>query len=217
MLDAMAVSLRGATALIATLDDALGESLPLLARDGGFIRAGADPALDELRALRDESRRLIAQLQARYAEISGVASLKIKHNNVLGYHIEVRSNHVDAIQAERCSSIARQPPRQSASPPPSWGSSNVRWDRPPTVPLPLNLSILRNWLQQYLVSAAEIAVTAEAAARLDVGYATVMLAETWRYCRPQIENNQCFSIKGGRHPVCRTDAGPWRCRAVYRQ
>jgi DNA mismatch repair protein MutS len=71
--------------LAATLDD----ELPLMKRDGGFVRAGHSAELDELRALRDQSRRVIAGLQLSYAEETGVRSLKIKHNNVLGYFIEV--------------------------------------------------------------------------------------------------------------------------------
>ena len=65
-----------------------------MARDGGFIRRGFHPAFDELKSLRDESRRLIAGLQALRDE-TGIASLKIKHNNVLGYHIDVRNTHAD--------------------------------------------------------------------------------------------------------------------------
>ena len=66
----------------------LADDLPLIKRDGGFVRAGASQALDEARALRDESRRVIAELQASYAEQAGVRQLKIKHNNFLGYYIE---------------------------------------------------------------------------------------------------------------------------------
>ena len=62
--------------------------MPLIKRDGGFVRASASPALDEARALRDESRRVIAELQSSYAEQAGVRQLKIKHNNFLGYYIE---------------------------------------------------------------------------------------------------------------------------------
>ncbi len=86
-----------ALAMLAAPDDGLGEALqqaladdlPLLARDGGFVRAGYSAELDELRQLRDESRRVIAALQQKYAELTGVKSLKIKHNNVLGYFVEV--------------------------------------------------------------------------------------------------------------------------------
>src|SRR5262249_17497019 len=72
---------------------ALAGELPTLKRDGGFVRAGYAAALDEARALRDESRRVIAALQARYADITSVRALKIRHNNVLGYFVEVTAQH----------------------------------------------------------------------------------------------------------------------------
>ena len=71
----------------------LGEELPAFRRDGGFVRAGCEQALDEARALRDESRRIVAALQVRYAETTGVRSLKIRHNNVLGYFVDVTAQH----------------------------------------------------------------------------------------------------------------------------
>src|SRR3984893_15722566 len=76
-------------ALATGLSDALAETLPLNRRHGGFVRAGHDPALDELRALRDESRSVIAALQARYADLAGTKQLKLKHNHFLGHFIEV--------------------------------------------------------------------------------------------------------------------------------
>jgi DNA mismatch repair protein MutS len=75
--------------LVDRLSRALAAELPLLARDGGFIAPGYDASLDEFLALRDQSRKLIAGLQARYVELSGVATLKIRHNNILGYYIEM--------------------------------------------------------------------------------------------------------------------------------
>ena len=69
------------------LGAALAESLPVNARDGGFIRDGASADLDEQRELRDGSRQVIAGLQATYAEATGIKSLKVRHNNVLGYFV----------------------------------------------------------------------------------------------------------------------------------
>ena len=68
-------------------------------RDGGFVRAGYDAALDETRALRDESRRVVAALQARYADETGVRALKVRHNNVLGYFVEVTAQHGEKLLA----------------------------------------------------------------------------------------------------------------------
>src|SRR6202012_2334193 len=73
--------------------------LPLFARDGGFIAGGYAPDLDQHRELRDESRRMMANLQARYADESGIPSLKIRHNNVLGYYIELSPTHAPKLDA----------------------------------------------------------------------------------------------------------------------
>ena len=78
---------------------ALADELPLMKRDGGFVRAGYDATLDETRALRDESRRVVAALQARYADETGVRALKIRHNNVLGYFVEVTAQHGEKLMA----------------------------------------------------------------------------------------------------------------------
>src|SRR6185437_15340720 len=86
-------------ALAAELQRALGDELPAYRRDGGFVRASYEPALDEARALRDESRRVIAALQVRYAETTGIRSLKIKHNNVLGYFVDVTAQNGDKLMS----------------------------------------------------------------------------------------------------------------------
>ena len=85
--------------LAAELSGALAAELPAFKRDGGFVREGYDASLDETRALRDESRRVVAALQARYAEDTGVRGLKIRHNNVLGYFVEVTAQHGDKLTA----------------------------------------------------------------------------------------------------------------------
>src|SRR5882672_7305204 len=86
-------------AIAVELASALSDELPHLKRDGGFVRAGYDTALDETRALRDESRRVIAALQGRYADTTSVRTLKIRHNNVLGYFVEVTAQHGDKLMA----------------------------------------------------------------------------------------------------------------------
>ena len=85
--------------LAAELSAALAAELPAFKRDGGFVREGYDKILDETRALRDESRRVIAALQARYAEDTGIRVLKIKHNNVLGYFVEVTAQHGERLMS----------------------------------------------------------------------------------------------------------------------
>ena len=86
--------------LLQSLIKALNDEVPLLARDGGFVRTGINSELDELRQLRDESRRVIAEMQGQLIESTGVKSLKIKHNNVLGYFIEVGSQHGQSLMSD---------------------------------------------------------------------------------------------------------------------
>src|SRR4051812_32717863 len=78
---------------------ALAEQLPLTKRGGGFVRNGFEAALDETRELRDASRLVVAAMQGRYAEETGVKGLKIRHNNVLGYFVEVTAQHGDRLMA----------------------------------------------------------------------------------------------------------------------
>jgi DNA mismatch repair protein MutS len=78
---------------------AIKESPPMLARDGGFVAAGWDQALDDVRALRDDSRKIIAEMQARYASDTGISALKVKFNNVLGYFVDVPAKHGDTLMA----------------------------------------------------------------------------------------------------------------------
>src|SRR5262249_41204926 len=93
-------ALRGLDPALATeLNAALAEGLPHLKRDGGFLRAGYDAALGEARPLRHEPRRVMAALQARYADITSVRALKIRHNNVLGYFVEVTAQHGERLMA----------------------------------------------------------------------------------------------------------------------
>ncbi|HYP34883.1 MAG TPA: DNA mismatch repair protein MutS, partial [Stellaceae bacterium] len=87
-------------ALVERLRRALAAELPLFARDGGFIAAGYSDELDEWKSLRDESRRMIAALQARYADETAISALKIRHNNVIGYYIEVSANHAGKLGPE---------------------------------------------------------------------------------------------------------------------
>ncbi len=105
--------------LASELEAVLGDELPLLKRDGGFVRAGAIAELDEVRALRDQSRQVIAGLQLDYIEETGIKSLKIKYNNVLGYFIEVTAGNAGAMtirtRAAPASSIARPWPTPCVS------------------------------------------------------------------------------------------------------
>src|SRR5215831_1268428 len=95
----MAAMQRPSRELAAEFATALAEQLPLIKRDGGFVREGYEPALDEARSLRDASRLVVASMQARYADATSVKGLKLRHNNVLGYFVEVTAQHGDKLMS----------------------------------------------------------------------------------------------------------------------
>src|SRR5690606_8457774 len=99
LLDALLPALGGHGALVDTLLRALVPAPPPEATNGGYIADGYDAALDELRRMAGDGRRAIAALEARYREQTGISALKIRHNGVLGYHVEVPARHGDALMA----------------------------------------------------------------------------------------------------------------------
>ena len=189
------------TPLTEVLLPALGDDLPLLARDGGFVRQGYDPGLDDLRNLRDESRRLIAALQQRYCNDTGVASLKIKHNNVLGYHIDVRANHADKlmhderfIHRQTTAQTVRFTTTELAEMERDMSSASER-------ALAKELEIFETLRAAVLEQAAPVAATATALAIIDVAMSSAVLAMATNQCRPEIRTGTDFRIEKGRHPV----------------
>ncbi|MEO9466340.1 DNA mismatch repair protein MutS [Sulfitobacter pontiacus] len=196
--------LTGFDDLCDLLDSALIAEPPLLARDGGFIAPGYDTELDEARALRDDGRSVVAAFQKKYAEHSGIASLKIKHNNVLGYFIETTATHAEKMLSQPLSDTYIH--RQTTA-------NQVRFT---TVELSeietriLNAGNLALEIEKRLYSALSSAILATAArlnaaarglAGLDLASALADLARSENWCRPKVTDNRAFQIAGGRHPV----------------
>ena len=180
---------------------ALSDELPLLARDGGFVRQGYDIALDDLRGLRDESRRLIAALQIRYANETGIQSLKIKYNNVLGYHIDVRTAHASKLMEQEIF-IHRQTTAQAVRFT-TTELADMERDMANAAEraLALELEIFTRLRGAVLAVAPQLGDSARALAEIDVAAASAQLASSNHYCRPQIRNEPIFKITKGRHPV----------------
>ena len=202
-LSALASHLSGSTQLVQQITNALDDDLPLLARDGGFIRQGYDTVLDELFTLRDESRRFIAALQQRYIEDTGITSLKIKHNNVLGYHIDVRSNHADKLLSQPDSIfIHRQTTAQAVRfSTVELAELESAMSKAADQAVGLELNWFNHLVELVIAEQDHILKAAHAAAQLDVAAAMARLAETWRYCRPEMRDDISLNIIDGRHPV----------------
>jgi DNA mismatch repair protein MutS len=190
--------------LAAELSAALAAELPALKRDGGFVREGYDTALDDTRALRDESRRVIAALQARYAEDTGVRILKIKHNNVLGYFVEVTAQHGERMMAAPLNAtfIHRQTlAGQVRFTTTELGELEAKIASAAERVLGLELETFDRLTNAVMAQSDNIKACAEALARLDVVSALAQLAAERDYARPEVNESHAFIIEGGRHPV----------------
>ena len=184
--------------LVERLGRALGQDLPLFARDGGFIATAYLPELDQLRELRDDSRRAIAALQARYAEASGIASLRIRHNNVIGYYVEVSAANAgklgpDFIHRQTMAGAQRYTTTELAELESRIASAAERV-------LALELRLFDDLVGEVAARRAEIAAAAAAIAVLDVAASHAEGAVEARWVRPEIDAGTAFEIRGGRHP-----------------
>ena len=204
MLASDAEALLGHDTLLTLLDDALVAEPPLLVRDGGFIAPDYDGELDEARTLRDEGRGVIAAMQSDYADLTGVSSLKIKHNNVLGYFIEVTATHAEKMLSAPLNETFKH--RQTTA-------NQLRFT---TVPLSeMETKILNaggraleiekrlyDTLKQAVLDySAQISQTARALSELDLTAALADLAVDQNWCRPKVDDSRALDITAGRHPV----------------
>jgi DNA mismatch repair protein MutS len=194
--------LLGHADVIGPLAAALADDLPLLARDGGFIRAGHTAELDELRALRDDSRKTIAALEARYRADTGIASLKIRHNNVIGYHIEITQTNLGRFEPNAHGFIHRQTMASATRyATVELGELESRIGRAADAALQLELRLFDDLVRIALDRSARIAGAAQALAVLDVVSSLAELAVAERWSRPVIADDAEFDVAGGRHPV----------------
>lgn len=203
-------------ALAARLAAALDDELPLNRRDGGFIRPGYHADLDATRALRDESRRVVAALERRYVEETGVRALKIRHNAVLGYFVEVSQQNADKL---------REPPFDAVFMHRQTMAGAMRFTSTELADLEAKISsagdralALEQRLFDELAAAVmdhadAIRACAEALAVIDVTAGLAKLAVDEGHVRPEVDDGLDFRIEGGRHPVVeqalRRDGGPF--------
>ncbi len=196
--------LAGHDELVHLLDAALVAEPPLLARDGGFVAAGHDADLDEARRLRDQGRGVIAGMQADYAARAGIGALKIRHNNVLGYFIEVTALHADKmlkppfsetfIHRQTLANAVRFTTVDLAELESKIVNAGAR-------ALEIERRIFGQLRAAVLARQAEVGDAARALAEIDVAAAGAVLAVEERWVRPAVEAGRAFTISGGRHSV----------------
>ncbi len=203
-------------ALAATLLAALADELPPYRRDGGFVRAGFDADLDATRALRDESRRIVAALERRYAEETGIRALKIRHNAVLGYFVEVSAQHADRLREPPFAAVFVH--RQTMAGAVRFssvelGELEAKIASAGERALALEQAVFERLAADVLENAAIIRACAAALAVIDVTAGLARLAADENHVRPEVDDGLDFAIAGGRHPVVeqalRRDGGPF--------
>ncbi|MCB1545782.1 MAG: DNA mismatch repair protein MutS, partial [Rhodoblastus sp.] len=191
-------------ALSQNLAAALAQDLPLDKRDGGFVAAGYDATLDEARALRDESRRLVAALQSKYCDLAETKQLKIKHNNFLGFFLEVSQAQGEKLLKEPFNATFIH--RQTMAGAMRFSTTELAEfeqkiasaaDRA----LALELAHFETLAADVLAASEEIKRASEALAALDVSAALAELADALGWTRPKVDTSLAFEIVGGRHPV----------------
>jgi len=192
-------------ALARHLSEALDDELPLIKRDGGFVRSSYNAELDEMRALRDESRKVIAGLERSLIEETGIRSLKIRHNNVLGYYIEVTANH-HAIMTGSDEAKARFIHRQTMANAMRFTTTELaaletKIANAADRALGIELAAFDRLTAEAVGEADSIRAGAEALAVIDVSAALALLSESEGWCRPTVDASLAFEISGGRHPV----------------
>jgi DNA mismatch repair protein MutS len=181
---------------------ALDEEIPLQARDGNFIAPGYDKELDELRQLSRDARQVIASLQQKYAAASGVKALKIRHNNVLGYFIEVTATNAAALQADPGTFVHRQTMASAMRfTTAELAEMETKIADAAGKALSIELGHFADLTRLALSRTEEIRAVADALAQLDVAAAFAELASQQGYCRPIIDDSLTFQITAGRHPV----------------
>ncbi|MEN3748148.1 DNA mismatch repair protein MutS [Sphingomonas sp. HF-S3] len=202
LLSELAPQLQGHGALVDLLSRALVPEPPVDADKGGYIAEAYDAALDDLRDAGAGGRRVIAALEAEYRQRTGIAALKIRHNGVLGYHIEVPAKAADALMQRDSGFTHRQTlaggVRFNA---PELHDAAVKVTQAGAHALAAEAAHLEELTTAALDTREAIARTADALARIDVAAGLAERAAEGGWARPTLVDHSCFEIEGGRHPV----------------
>ncbi len=191
--------LEGFDGLLNFLERTLNDELPHLARDGHFVRAGFNEELDETRGLRDNSQKLIQALQEQYANETGIPTLKIRHNGVIGYHIDITPSYAPKVPIHF---IHRQTLASSLRyTTPELNNLATAIEQSAAHGLALELEIFQRCLEAIQVEREQLTMVCKALSELDVLSALAHLAGQHHYCRPTLNTTKDIIIEKGRHPV----------------
>ena len=183
---------------------ALSVELPVQVRDGGFVAAGFDPSLDEARSLKEDARGIIARLEAQYGADTGISGLRIKHNNVLGFFIEVNAKHGDQLMKPPLAATFIH--RQTMANAMRFSTTELseleaRISRADGEALAREMDIFNRFVAEADALGPELALVADGLARIDVAAGNAEWAAEASAVRPEIVDAPVFEAEGARHPV----------------
>ena len=184
-----------------TLTAALADPAPHRLDDGNAILPGFDPELDAERALRDDSRRVLATLQLDYAQRYGVASLKIRHHAQLGYVIEAPAAAVEKLRDFPELTLRQGMANGARFTTPELSDLDRRISEAGERAAARERAVFAHLVQTALAQAEALAACADALALLDAIQSAAKLAEAGTWCRPQVTDDDAFLVRAGRHPV----------------
>jgi DNA mismatch repair protein MutS len=201
------IATRLATAsgpLAGNLSGALVDEPGHLKRDGGFVRSGYRSDLDDALQLRDDSRRVMANLEASYIETTGIKSLKVRHNNILGFYIETTAINARPLQSPPHDRVFRH--RQTMANAMRFTTVELetaegRIASAAETALAIELEVFAALEGEVKANERTLGSIAASLADIDCLAGLAELAETEGYVRPELETGPGFEIRGGRHPV----------------
>ncbi|MBQ3529283.1 MAG: DNA mismatch repair protein MutS [Oscillospiraceae bacterium] len=181
------------------IDSTIAEKPPLTVREGGIIRKGANEEVDRLRDILDGGAGIMASIEAREREATGIRTLRVNYNRVFGYYIEVSKSFVDQVPDHY---IRRQ-----------TLANNERYITPELKELEeqvltakerctaLEYQIFSNLREHLAAQALRVQTSAAAVGMVDALCSLATVAVKNNYCRPEITLDNAISITEGRHPV----------------
>jgi DNA mismatch repair protein MutS len=201
----LSASLTELPEVVGLIERAIVDDPPFAFKDGGFIRAGFDAELDDIRGMRSHAKDWIAQFEAGERQRSGIASLKVRYNRVFGYYIEVTSSHLKSVPADyiRKQTIANGERYIT----PDLKEYEAKVLNSESLMEKLEANLLAQVRDQAALHYAALKAMSNGLAILDVLVALADVAEAQRFVRPRVDGSTVLNIREGRHPVVENAIG----------
>jgi DNA mismatch repair protein MutS len=205
ILKSLQIKMADLPEVVSLIERAIVDEPPLSVKEGGFIRAGYDPELDEIRGLRAHAKEWMANFEAGERRRTGIQSLKVRYNRVFGYYIEVTRSHLKAVPEDYIRKQTLANGERYITPELKEYEAKILNSQELIEKLEIALlARLREQVADHFVALKEMSV---ALAMLDVLLSFAEIAEAQRFIRPRVDQGGALVIREGRHPVVEATLG----------